>query len=57
MSTLCCVPYVSISVVTCRPAVRQEHGSDWLIRGIAVIIDDADPSISFSDHDDDSQEA
>lgn len=54
---MCCVPYVSISVITCWPAVRQEHGSDWLIVGIAVIIDDADSSISFSDHDDDSQEA
>lgn len=57
ISIHCSVPYVSIAVVTCRPAIRLEHGSDWLVRVLAVIIHDADPSILFRDHDNKSQEA
>jgi len=55
--TLCFVPYVSIAVITCRPSIRLEHSSNRLTGGISVIIHDADPSIFFSDHNNESQEA
>lgn len=51
------VPYVSIAVITRRPAIRLEHCSNWLIGGNAIIIHDADPTLFFGDHDNESQEA
>lgn len=42
------LPYVSIAVITCCPAIRLEHSSHRLI--LAVIKHDADASIFFSDH-------
>lgn len=54
--TLFFVPCVSVTVITCGPAVRQEQGSHWLVGGVAVIVHNADSSIFLCDHDQESQE-